>query len=211
VRVGDTVRIPEEHIEQRVVMASETPQRVSIWSFHLAPPDFRELFSEGGDADWVVYVPPAQRRIVEPSLLRWRDVYPVRSVELTDRSVVYCGAPREAMQMITKKGKSVVGPTPDKERRAADRVQIVYPIRYETHTQPKQIGMGHTIDMSNGGIAFTTESFLPANAPVTLHVAWPVRLDGTVPIELIAAGRLARTEAMRAALQLDRLSFSIVE
>lgn len=193
-------------------MASETPKRVRIWSFHQAPPEFRELFPEGGDADWVAYVPLAERPVLEPLLLRWRGVYPVRSTELPDRSVVYWGAPREAMRLITEQGKSVTDRTPaGNERRAAVRVQIVCPSRYETHSEPRQVGLSYTIDMSKTGIAFTTESLLPANAEITLHVTWPVRLEGDVPVELHAAGRLARAEGMKAALQLDGMTFSVAE
>jgi hypothetical protein len=193
-------------------MASETPKLVSMWSFLQAPPEFRELFPEGGSTDWVVYVPVPQRQILEPSLLRWQGVYPVKSEDLPDGSVVYWGAPREAMRLITEQGKSLSGGTPaGEERRTAVRVQMVCPSRYETDSEPKQVGMGHTIDMSNGGIAFTTQSLLPANVEITLHVRWPVRLEGDVPVELHAAGRLARSEAMRAALQLDKMSFSVSE
>jgi hypothetical protein len=187
----------------------ETPKRVSIWSFHQAPPEFRESFPESGPHDWVVYVPLAERPIMEPSLLRWRDVYPVRSTELPDQSAVFCGAPSEAMRLIVEQGHSING-RKGTDRRAAARVPIAYPSRYEL-SEPKQSGMGRTIDMSSAGIAFTTESLLPPNARVTLHVEWPVRLDGNVPVELHASGRLARSESTRAAMQLESVSFSVVE
>jgi len=183
-----------------------------MWAFPHAPLEFQELFPEGAETDWVVYVPPAQRKVMEPSLLRWRGVYPVKSTELPDRSAVYWGAPREAMRLVTEQGTSpTAGTPPGKERRAAVRVHVVYPSRYETHTEPQQAGAGHTIDMSTSGIAFTTESLLPANAEVTLHVTWPVRLEGDIPVELRAIGKVVRAEAMRAALKLDRMTVSIVE
>jgi hypothetical protein len=192
-------------------MASRAPKLVSMWSFPQAPPEFREPFPEGEDADWLVYVPPWQRQVLEPWLLRWRGVYPVRSVELPDQSAVYWGAPREAVRF-TEQGKSVTGGKPaGKERRTAGRVQIVCPSRYETHSQPKQVGVGHTIDMSDAGIAFTTESLLPANAEITLHMKWPVQLEGDVSVELSATGRLVRIEATKAALQLESMSASIAE
>jgi PilZ domain-containing protein len=116
------------------------------------------------------------------------------------------------MQLIAKQGKSGASrPPAGRERRAGGRTQIVCPSRYETHSEPRQAGTGHTIDMSDAGIAFTTESLLPPDAMITLHVTWPVRLEGDVPVELSATGRLARTEATRAALRLDSVSFSIAE
>jgi hypothetical protein len=193
-------------------MASETPKRVSIWSYHQAPPEYQKSFPDSGPHDWVVYVPQSEREVLEPSLLRWRDVYPVRSAELPDCSVVYCGAPREAVGLVGEEMQTPHDRLPaGGERRRAVRVPISYPLRYETQSALKQAGIGRTIDMSTGGIAFTTESWLPANANVTLRVEWPVKLEGEVPIELQAAGRLTRTEAMMAALQLDHVSFSTLE
>jgi hypothetical protein len=193
-------------------MASETPNRIRMWSFDQVPSEFRELFPDGGNSDWVVYAPPDQRQVLEPSLLRWREVYSVRATELPDRSVVYWGAPRDAIRLIAERGKPLIGRPPyGEERRAAVRVKLECPSRYETLSEPKQAGVGHTIDMSTTGIAFTTESSLPANAQLTLQVMWPARLEGGVPVELHAAGRLARTEATMAALQLDNMNFSIAE
>ncbi len=193
-------------------MAFETPKRISMWSFGSAPPEFQRLFPEGEDTDWLAFVPHQEREVIESSLLRWKDVYPVRAAELPDRSVVYWGAPRGGLRSIIERGKPLKGKPPSgKERRGAVRVQMVYPSRYETHSKPAQTGLGHTIDMSDAGIAFTTESLLPVNAAITLYVTWPVRLEGDVPIELRAAGRLARTDAMKAALRLDTMSFSLAE
>jgi hypothetical protein len=183
-----------------------------MWSFRQAPPAFRELFPEGAEDDWIACVPSPESEVLQPLMRLWNSVYPIGSRELPDRSVVYWGAPRRAMQWIIKHGSSVsVRPPAGEERRAAVRAQIVCPSRYETHGEPRQSGVGHTIDMSGAGIAFTTESLLPANTKITLYVTWPVRLEGGVPVELRAVGRLARTGATRAALQLERMSFSIVE
>jgi hypothetical protein len=71
------------------------------------------------------------------------------------------------------------------------------------------MGAGRVIDMSSSGVFFTTESLLRRNTRVALHVAWPVRLDGDVPVELFAEGKLVRTERTRAALQYDRIAFRV--
>lgn len=178
-----------------------------MWSFGQAPPEFRTLFPEGRDSDWVVHVPESDRHEVEFPLLQWRPVYPVRSTELADRSVVYFGAPREALKLIAERGERIATPLPPgQERRTAVRVRIECPSRYQT---PKQTGLGYTIDMSSTGIAFTTETFLARNTHVTLRVTWPVRLEGDVPVEFHAAGKLARSEPAKAAMQMDSMSFSI--
>src|ERR1700694_5580771 len=113
-------------------MASETPKRASMWSFPQAPPEFRALFPKGGEGDWLVYVPQGEREILEPSLLRWQRVYPVTSTELTDQSMVYWGAPRDAMLMIAQQHRPIPAQPPaGTERRAAVRVKIECPSRYE--------------------------------------------------------------------------------
>jgi hypothetical protein len=198
-------------------MSPDPPVPANMWRFSQAPIEFRQLFPEAADADWVAHVPQSQRQILEPLLLRWNEVYPIHSAVLPDQSVVYCGAPRQALERLDKHGQLVAGSDlkldfkNGKERRAAVRVQLVCPSRYETHTEPKQIGTGHTIDMSNSGVAFTTESLLSTNVKLTLHLKWPVRLPGDVPVELRAVGRLTRTEALRAALQLDSVTFDIAK
>jgi hypothetical protein len=193
-------------------MAPDPPLPANMWRFSQAPLEFRELFPEAADTDWVAHVPQSQRQALEPMLLRWSEVYPIRSAELPDQSTVYCGAPRQALDRLTKQGHPVTGTEINgEERRAAARVQLEFPSRYETHSEPKQAGAGHTIDISNSGIAFTTESQLSTNVKLTLHLKWPFRLPGDVPIELRAVGRLARTEALKAALQLDSVSFAIAK
>lgn len=188
-------------------MAPETPKRVRMWSFPQAPAELQALFPEATDSDWVVHAPAADRDAIESSLLQWRPVYPVRSAEQADGSVVYLGTPHEAVNQIANRGTLITGPLPaGHERRTAVRVRMECPSRYQT---PQQAGFGHTVDMSSTGIAFTTETMLAPGSPVTLHVTWPVGLEGGVPVEFYAVGKLARAEAMKAAMHMDRMGFSI--
>ena len=190
-------------------MAPETPDRVRMWSFRHAPREFQRLFPGGEDSDWVAHLPESERQAVEPSILQWRPVYPVSLKELVDRSVVYSGAPRQAVQLIPGGRALIAEPLPSgQERRAAARVPIECRSQYETSTRG---GSGHTIDMSSTGIAFTTETLLARNSKVTLHVSWPVRLEGGVPVAFYAMGELVRAEPMKAAMQVDRIGFSIKE
>jgi hypothetical protein len=178
-----------------------------MWSFRHAPREFRSLFRQGKDTDWVAHAPESERQAIESSLLQWRPVYPVQSTELADRSVVYHGSPREALDLIAESGAPVTGSlSTDRERRTGIRVTITCPSRYQT---PTKIGVGHTIDISITGIAFTTESLLAGNTEVTLRVKWPIRLESGLPVELNAVGKLARAEPMKAAMQIDSMNFSI--
>jgi len=178
-----------------------------MWSFRQAPREFQMLFREGKDADWLAHAPESERPAIESSLLQWRTVYPVQSTELADRSVVYHGAPREALDLIAESGAPVTGALfTSQERRTGIRVAMSCPSRYKT---PAKTGVGHTIDISVTGIAFTTESLLARNSEVTLRAQWPIRLESGVPVELFAVGKLARVELMKAAMQIDNMGFSI--
>jgi len=178
-----------------------------MWSFRQAPPEFQTLFPTGQDSDWLVHVPESDRDAMESSLLQWRPVYPVRCTELADRSVIYLGAPREALERVVERGELITGPLPaGRERRTAARVRMECPSRYQT---PQHAGFGHTIDMSKTGISFTTEDSLPGDTPVTLRVTWPLRLEGDVPVEFYAAGKLARAEPLKAAMKMESMVFSI--
>ena len=42
---------------------------------------------------------------------------------------------------------------------------------------------------------------------VEVAVDWPVRLDGDCPLRFVAVGRVVRSEATKAAVQIDRYEF----
>jgi hypothetical protein len=104
-----------------------------------------------------------------------------------------------------------VGAHPDGERRVGVRVPLACEIWYETGLSPsqKKTGVGRIIDISSSGASFTTESLLRRNTKVALHVTWPVRLEGEVPVELFAAGKVVRAEPSRAALHYDQIAFRV--
>jgi len=95
------------------------------------------------------------------------------------------------------------------ERRISSRLPIVEPVRYKIFGQRKEsdlIGSGKTVNMSGGGVLFTTESSLVEDARVELAVNWPVTLDG-VPLKLVILGRVVWVENERAAMCIERYEF----
>jgi len=191
-------------------MFSGIQKRVRTWFFSDAPAEFQAIYPDGRGRDWVALVSGEQRNLVEPWLLRWRRIYPVQATELEDRSVVYLGAPREALRLIAEGTAQVSGPLPDgRERRRAARARIESPSRYETHSGSVVTGVGHTIDISSTGVSFTTESLLPVDTRATLHITWPVRLEDGALVELRAVGNLARSEGASAAMRLETMGFLI--
>lgn len=135
-------------------MAEDAPQRVRVWQFPGTPTEFRELFPDGRADDWIVHAAEAEFPIIAPALLGWRRIYPIETMRLADGSTVLWGAPRKALASLASLGTPAANTSPSgMERRAAARVQFRFPVKYETHSEPRRIGEGHTIDLSSTGIA----------------------------------------------------------
>jgi hypothetical protein len=58
-----------------------------------------------------------------------------------------------------------------------------------------ETGTGRTINLSAGGILLNTKHSLPVGACIDLEVAWPVLLDGAVPLKFVATGRIVRSSS----------------
>jgi hypothetical protein len=63
------------------------------------------------------------------------------------------------------------------------------------------------LNISSGGVLFTTEGKLPADCLVELSVNWPARLDGTCALQLVAIGRVVRVEPRAAAVRIEKYEF----
>ena len=64
------------------------------------------------------------------------------------------------------------------DRRTSDRLPIGQDIRYKVlgigaRKRVNQVGRGKTLNMSSGGVFFTTESALPEGERIELTVSWP--------------------------------------
>jgi len=188
---------------------TDDTRRVRVWRFASAPSEFQGRFREGRDDDWIVHAAESELTFIGPTLLGWRRIYPVEAVSLEDGSTLLWGAPRKALASIAQLS-GVAGEAPSGvERRTAPRLQVEFPLQYETHSEPRRAGEGHTIDMSTTGIAFTAESLLPTNVTVRLFVRWPVALEGDVAVELHATGRVVRAEGRKAAMQVEETKFQV--
>jgi hypothetical protein len=61
--------------------------------------------------------------------------------------------------------------------------------------------------MSGSGVLFTTESQLAEGERIELTVSWPAKLNHTVPLNLVAVGRVARAEETQAAIAIEKYEF----
>ena len=95
------------------------------------------------------------------------------------------------------------------DRRETSRFPVQEDVRYRVlHSRGfSASGAGKTLDMGSGGILFTTEERLPMGRQVEVAVDWPVRLNGACPLRFVAVGRVVRSEADKAAVQISRYAF----
>lgn len=95
------------------------------------------------------------------------------------------------------------------DRRLTNRLPIEREVKYKIMNGKtvKKSGLGKTLNMSSGGVLFTTEDALPEGERVELSVSWPAQLNDTLPLKLVALGRLVRTAEAQAAIAIERYEF----
>jgi hypothetical protein len=95
------------------------------------------------------------------------------------------------------------------ERRSKTRFPIHRDLRYKLLGDDTVMGsgMGETIDMASGGVAFQIEHSLKVGEFVELSISWPVLLDNSCAMRLIVFGRIVRTWGKRSACRVDKYEF----
>ena len=97
----------------------------------------------------------------------------------------------------------------ERDRRANSRFPVREEVRYRVLNAKslKLFGVGRTLDISSGGILFTTEDKLPIGKLVEVAVNWPVTLGGVCALRFVAVGRIVRAERYKAAVRIERYEF----
>jgi len=95
------------------------------------------------------------------------------------------------------------------DRRETDRFPIVRELRYRVLNKrsPGQLGEGQTINISSGGVLFTTQHILMPGRRLELAISWPAQLNHKTGLKLVARGRVVRFENGRAALEIQHYEF----
>jgi hypothetical protein len=95
------------------------------------------------------------------------------------------------------------------DRRTKKRFQIEQEVRYKMLYGQRiaETGVGKTINISSGGLWFTTENPLTAGMPVELSMAWPVLLHDSCPMKLMIYGCVVRSNGSGAAVVIERYEF----
>ena len=96
------------------------------------------------------------------------------------------------------------------DRRASNRLPIERDVRYKLlggKKSVKQVGLGKTVNMSSGGVLFTTETPLPEGERVELAVSWPAQLNSKCALKFVARGRVVRFDDGSVALEIQQHEF----
>jgi hypothetical protein len=63
------------------------------------------------------------------------------------------------------------------------------------------------MNISSGGVLVASQNEIGAGIEVELSIEWPFLLDGRVPLQLVAAGKVVRCDTSSFALLLTRHEF----
>jgi c-di-GMP-binding flagellar brake protein YcgR len=103
----------------------------------------------------------------------------------------------------------VLTPHSERERRNKRRFQIEQEVRYKMLYGQRiaETGTGRTINISSGGVSFTTENVLTMGMPVELSMNWPVLLNDSCPMKLMIYGCVVRAQDGGAVVAIERYEF----
>lgn len=98
----------------------------------------------------------------------------------------------------TTEGDAIAG-----DRRQDRRYELQLDVKWKLIRRRRVLdsGTGQTIDMSSGGILFDAGRHLPEGLNVELSITWPVLLHNVAPMQLMASGRIIRSNGKRVAIQ----------
>lgn len=97
----------------------------------------------------------------------------------------------------------------EKDRRKKARFPMKRELRYKVLDEGTIVesGMGVTVDMASGGIAFLIENQLLPGSFIELSIGWPVLLNDSCPMRLIVFGRVVRSSGRLTACTVDKYEF----
>jgi hypothetical protein len=95
------------------------------------------------------------------------------------------------------------------DRRDDRRYEIHLELRWKLIRRRRVLdsGVGHTLDLSSGGILFDPGRQLPVGLNVELSIAWPVLLHNVAPLQLLVSGRVVRCASNWAAVAMVQHEF----
>jgi PilZ domain len=97
----------------------------------------------------------------------------------------------------------------ERERRTKRRFMIDQEVKYKMLYGQRiaETGVGRTLNISSGGVWFSTENMLTSGMPVELSMNWPVLLNDSCPMKLMIYGCVVRSNEKGAAVAIERYEF----
>jgi hypothetical protein len=95
------------------------------------------------------------------------------------------------------------------ERRIKRRFRIEEDVRYKMLYGQRlaEIGSGKIMNISSGGVLFTTEAMLTSGIAIEISMTWPVLLNDSCPMKLMIYGCVVRSNNKSAAVAIERYEF----
>jgi hypothetical protein len=94
------------------------------------------------------------------------------------------------------------------ERRSKARYPVKLTVRYRTIGRSNSVnGVGQTLNMSSGGLLVSAEHEMSTGLRLEVNVEWPLLLNGTVPLQLVAHGKVVRGEGSEFAVCFAQYQF----
>ena len=95
------------------------------------------------------------------------------------------------------------------ERRLSARFPLAEGLRFRVLDRrgAQYEGTGVTVDMSRGGLLFTTDVAPECGRLLECSVNWPVELEGRCLLKLVAVGHVVRSGGGTAAVKIEKYQF----
>jgi hypothetical protein len=95
------------------------------------------------------------------------------------------------------------------DRRGADRFPIRREVTYKLAGRKgvSLAGTGNTLNMSSTGVLFTADHRLFVGSSVEVSISWPAQLNSTIPLKLVARGRVVRSDDTGTAVEIHHTEF----
>ena len=98
-------------------------------------------------------------------------------------------------------------PTP-RDHRAPNNYPIERDLRFRlAGKRDEVVGSGKTIDIGSKHIVFRTDQLLQSGRKIEMAISWPVPLNQTCALKLIASGKIMRVEYGVVAISVERYEF----
>jgi hypothetical protein len=95
------------------------------------------------------------------------------------------------------------------DRRASVRFPLKLTIKYRLLGSSKTSDwtLSESVNISSGGVFFTTPEAVSAGQSLEAYLAWPVLLDKHIPLRLVAKGAVVRNDGAGIAMRFETYEF----